>query len=580
LIKHRDENAKAGSDPVDSPTFKVDLKPEGLKEATRGIKTKKRIVPAELSGVLKEPFPSHVPPMLATLAASPFSDPGWIFEPKLDGFRSLAFVQNGNVKLVSRNQVDRTNDYPEIVDKLTKLEVNEAVLDGEIVALDKTGKPCFQCLQQHLKLAWGHKSGEKPAQLIYYVFDLVYVDGYALWNVPLVERKALLREIVHSDSPVIPVPYFDEDGEIVYKAAINQGLEGVVAKKKSSVYEQGRRSRDWLKVKAVLSDDFVVGGYSEGYGNREHSFGALLLGYFNEHHQLIYAGRVGSGFDQQMLSALKVKLESIKTDRSPFLQVPPANDTVVWVKPELVAEIKYSQWTQEGLLRIPVFLRLREDKSPSEVLQPTSIQLPGKDNSTTDNAREQMIVEIENQIFSAKENTTIVLNGNRIPLTNLDKPLFPDPKTGKALTKRDYIVYLAKMSEFLLPHLKDRPLTMTRYPGGIYGEHFFQKHWNGPRPDYVNAVNLFEQDEGNKEYLTCDNLETLLWLGQLASLEVHTWFSRIKTQETGLSIKNVEDITDYPDFLIFDLDPYIYSGKERKAKSLSLMHPPFQACPR
>ncbi|MDP3768580.1 MAG: non-homologous end-joining DNA ligase, partial [Dehalococcoidia bacterium] len=340
--------------------------------------------------------------------------------------------------------------------------------------------------------------------------------------------------------------------------------------------EAGRRSRNWLKIKATRSDEFVVGGYSEGQGARADTFGALLLGQYDGEGRLVYVGNVGSGFDDRMLAALRKRLDGMKRETRPFADEPPVKAPVTWVRPELVAEVKFAQWTNDRHLRAPVFLRLREDKPAGSVVQEEVAPLPapknGHETSRSAGSLAEDVEEVLDQLGSKKESLTVRVQEHKIPLTNLDKGLWPRGGQRKPLTKRDFLVYLARVAPYLLPHLRDRPLTLTRYPNGIEEDHFYQKHWEGQLPDFVETVQLFSSsNEGDQEYLICNNLPTLLWLGQLADLELHTWYSRVSPEPDGHHLsttftgtqKNIEaSLLNYPDFIVFDLDPYIYSGKE------------------
>lgn len=515
--------------------------------------------PGQVPGVHAAPFPSSVTPMLAHLARAPFSDPEWIFEPKLDGYRIITYVKDGKVNLISRRGINVTEKYAPIVPDLSRQPASELVLDGEIIVMDEKGRQCFQCLQQYLKS--GHRTedaryGSFP--LIYYVFDILYLDGYDLRGAALRYRKALLQDILRPTDKVRLIAYFEREGEAVYRAAVDNGLEGVLAKHIESKYES-TRSRNWLKVKAMLSDEFVIGGYSVAKKGRAQTFSALLLGYFDAQGKLIFAGHVGSGFDEQTLGELKSRLDAVRTDKCPFSEVPPLNAPTTWVRPELVAEVKFSEWTRDGKLRIPVFVRLREDKPPGEVHQTEPISAPAGNPKPAARGADSILAQLQN----TKEAFLIEVEGNRIKLGNLDKVLWPPTPNHPPLTKRHFLTYLAQVSSYFLPHLNDRPLTLTRYPGGIQGEHFFQKHWEQSIPDFVDRVKIREEDNAEREYLVCNNISTLLWLGHLANLEFHTWFSRISAEpDMRKSRAETDYLLDYPDFIIFDLDPYIYSGQE------------------
>lgn len=366
LIKHRDEYAQPGND-----ILKMEDPP---------ISSLTPLDPAEVPGAIAAPFPASMSPMLAHLADAPFSNPQWIFEPKLDGYRLIAFLQDGQVTLKSRRGIDVTRQYAALLPDIRRQPASQLVVDGEVIAMDEKGRQCFQCLQQYLQSIQKATAGHaEQATLVYYVFDILYLDRYDLRDMPLRSRKGLLQGILRPGNQVRLIDYYEGEGERLYQAAINAGLEGVVAKQFDSKYESGKRSHDWLKIKAMRSDEFVIGGYSAGEGVRADTFGALLLGYFDEKDKLIYAGHVGTGFDENLLAELKKRLDSLKIDKSPFAEMPPLNALTTWVKPELVAEVKFSEWTQEGLLRIPVFLRLRDDKSPGEVHRVKAVDPPASE---------------------------------------------------------------------------------------------------------------------------------------------------------------------------------------------------------
>jgi bifunctional non-homologous end joining protein LigD len=568
LIKHKDKFAGGGHDLLSENTsVRSGLSIEDIKAGHQPpTATDGEPDPGNLPGASREPFPSSIAPMLAGLAPVPPEEPEWLFEPKLDGFRSLALIRGGKAKLISRNGLDINGRYPLLVKDLDSQKYTDLVLDGEITALDENGRPCFQCLQDYLKANQEADPGQSSAPIIYYVFDILYLDGYGLWSVPLIQRKKLLGRILKDTGIVQPVAYFEDNGPAVYRASIGQGLEGIMAKRKDSLYEPGRRSHSWLKIKATLSDDFVIGGFTPGYGNRAHTFGALLLGYYDAGGRLVYAGHVGSGFDDQNLSDLLARMERIVSTDCPFTPPPPLHTTATWIHPELVAEVKFAQWTQDSRLRQPVFLRLREDKMPREVHRTVIVSAPGDAQPVNTPEVSNEVEKILKQLAEPQEDMEITVQGHKIALTNLGKELWPGIEGRLAFTKRDLVSYLTTVSPFILPHLEDRPLTLSRYPSGIEGQHFYQRHWDSPKPEFVETVALATEHETNvKDYLECNNLATLLWLGQLGTIEYHSWFSRVSAAPEGrigdADDKNI-DITDYPDFIIFDLDPYIYSGKE------------------
>jgi len=357
-----------------------------------------------------------------------------------------------------------------------------------------------------------------------------------------------------------------------------------MAKRLDSTYQPGARSRAWLKIKSSQSAEFVIGGYTRGKGARD-TLGALLLGYY-EGKALHYAGHVGSGLEEATIAQLLKRAAPLERDKSPFAEPPPLHRPTTWLKPQLVAEVSYSEWTAAGALRAPVFLRLRDDVAASSVLKGSKPAVPATTPAArarrpaTTAARAATTAEggadIVAQLRSPAKNLELHVDGARIKLTNLDRIYWPaQPKLRReAITKRDLLVYLARVARFMLPHLADRPLTMIRMPEGINGERFFQKHWAQSLPDFVESVTVFSETKDERHrYLLANNLPTLLWLGQVGTLEFHVWHSRAsllpeaagaKTDYASSLAALEASILNYPDYLVFDIDPYIYSGKEAK----------------
>ena len=590
LIKHRDGHADPDRDiTLEERSVQSGLSIRDLKEGR---------LPEPATNVLHEveeiralgktsPFPSKPKPMLARVADKPFSHPDWLFEPKLDGYRVLATIRQGKVTLLSRNGVDLTKNLPVVAGELGVQSQEELVLDGEIVAINEHGLPDFGLLQENMNLDRSDLDHLlSSATVVYYPFDLLYVDGTDLQRVPLRQGKVLLAEVLVQGDHVQLVEYVEAEGESFFKAALQLGLEGMVAKRRDSSYEPGGRSHAWLKVKAVQDQEFVVGGYTAGTGARSATFGALLLGYY-EGDVLHYAGRAGSGFDQSTLQQLQEILSRLNADESPFLHDPELDNTGNrWVRPELVARVKFSQWTADGRLRAPVFMGLRSDVAPHEVTKeaqeiaiapeeagprpgaPTPVApTPGAPMIDSD------VAAVLEQLSGTEEKLLLQVVGHRISLTNLNKALWP-PADGEApVSKRDLIRYYVRTAPFLVPHLSHRPLTFTRYPNGIQGKSFYQKHWDQKLPEFVETVRLFSShNEGDGEYIMVNNLPTLVWLAQLATIEFHPWLSRttqdpdaahLGTTFTGSKETIDASVLNYPDFIVFDLDPYIYSGKEK-----------------
>jgi bifunctional non-homologous end joining protein LigD len=324
----------------------------------------------DLAGRLNRPMPTAIHPMLATSVDHPFDDPEWLFEIKWDGYRAVAFIADGKLRLVSRNQNDLTVQYPELHNIPSFIKAETAILDGEIAALDEQGRSSFSLMQQRTGIRAGGRraASRQDISVLYYVYDLLYLDGYDLRRVSLEERKDLLAKITSRDGPIRYSDHFSQ-GKALFDVAKQKGLEGILAKRRSSVYEE-RRTREWLKIKITQTLDCVIGGYTDPEGSRSY-FGSIVLGLYDKKDELMHVGQAGTGFDQAMLKEVWQTLKKLETKRSPFPNGVEALRTVHWVKPELVAEIKFTEWTHENAgggmkLRAPVFLRLREDKDPKE----------------------------------------------------------------------------------------------------------------------------------------------------------------------------------------------------------------------
>jgi bifunctional non-homologous end joining protein LigD len=553
--------------------------------------------PATATGARQSALPRQLSPMLPSLAERAFSNPNWLFEPKLDGYRVIATVEGHDVRLSSRRGLDCSNEYPWLLDALRRQPYTDVIFDGEIVAIDEQGRPSFQLLQ--------NRYGEPRPTLLYYAFDVLYRDGFDLRAVPLEQRKELLRNSLMPSGRVRVVETFAEDGLGLFEAVRSTGIEGIVAKRRDSRYESGRRSDSWLKIKATQSDEFVIGGYTVGSGSRGNTFGSLIVGYYKDgDSKLTYVGHVGSGFDERTLNAVYERLQELRTDECPFESEVPkygmwrrpgkAEGPITWVKPDLVAQVKYAERTSDGILRAPVFLGIREDKAARDVTDLQVVDPPERDSprargqgepgtDRSEDVPESAEGLVEELLNHTGEKLTLEVDGFEIAFSNLNKVFWPAHGDQRALTKRDLVAYFARVAPYLLPHTTDRPLTLVRFPNGIRGGHFYQKHYEtGPLPPFVQTTWLYsDQNKGDGEYLRINNLATLLWLGQLADIELHTWYSRvdpsgdaegIPTSFAG-SVENMQrSVLNYPDFVVFDLDPYLYSGKEARGEEPEL-HP-------
>jgi bifunctional non-homologous end joining protein LigD len=543
--------------------------------------------------------------MLATLIDKPFDNKEWVFEVKWDGVRAILFLHKtkGISKIVSRNGKTITHRYPEIIEAVkssSAIIINckeSIILDGEIVVLNKEGRPDFQSHQRRMNVD-SIKDIEKLSHKMpatYYLFDILYIDGRNLQSLSFLERRKSLSDVIvqtmknNNNNRIRISDFVDERGIDIFQRIKSMDLEGIIAKNKYSKYIQGARSTNWLKIKNIKSQDCVVIGYTRGEGNRQRYFGSLLLAIYDiQEKELRFAGHTGSGFDFGQLNEIYSKFQQMKIERCPAKYISYTNREPVWIRPELVAEIKFSGWTKEKIMRSPIFLRFRDDKRPEECIME-------KESNT-----EQVIVSQQRHHQSSITNTTttslvttratmsptnnIDFKRSRINfLSNLDKVYWPKTSEHPELTKADLIEYYNRVSDYVLYYLKDRPLSLSRYPEGITGKHFFHKNWGDKeKPEFVNTVQVYSKSTGNiNDHLVCNNKDALLWIANLGCIEMHPWHSRIKnytackdiaegylssySPPAAVNILNEEKCgLNYPDFIVFDLDPYIYSGEEKE----------------
>lgn len=458
-------------------------------------------------------------PMLANLQERPPTGKEWLYEIKYDGVRLVAQRDDNSVELFGRNGQVITNRYPEICRALGRLFAGKFVLDGEIVALDERGRPSFQRLQLRMHLS-NPRDIERamivaPVEAIF--FDCLALEDRDLRALPLNERKDFLQTLLPSLGRVRYSEHFIVDGQTFFEAASEHELEGIVAKKADSRYVGGRSS-NWVKVKCQKREDFVIGGYTEPQGGRGH-FGALHLGLYRDS-KLTYVSKVGTGFDAKMLKLIWEKMQPLKRAASPFAEKSPPGRGHHWIEPELVCEVRFSDWTAGGGIRHPAFLGLREDKRPQDCRkeEPTPIVLP--------------------EVLGS-ESPPAVVGDKTVRLTNLKKLFWPKEK----YTKGDLIEYYRAIAPYLLPYLKDRPVVLTRYPDGIEGKSFFQKDAPDFVPDWITRVKIYSKDtERDINYIVINNVETLLYVINMGTIPLHLWSSRVESLER-------------PDWLVIDLDP-------------------------
>jgi bifunctional non-homologous end joining protein LigD len=494
---------------------------------------RRRAIPApDLKPIPRERFPGFIAPQLALQTDSAPQGDGWVHELKLDGYRIQILVQSGDkkatknptTKLLTRKGLDWTARMPDIADAAAKLNVESAILDGEAVALDSRGVSNFADLQ-----AAFHEGRQR--YITYFAFDLLHLNGHNLRGLPLEDRKRILEDLLRNTRGKSPLKLSEDieaDGDEVFKKACALGAEGIVSKLKSAKYTSGRSSA-WLKLKCRLEQEFVIGGFtlpSKGGSG----IGALLLGYY-EKGKLRYAGRSGTGFTQKTHQTIRTQLNRLKQAESPFAEVPrEERRSAIWVKPELVAEVAFSTWTRDNLVRQAAFKGLREDKPAKEVIRENAIE-PTKAKRSSPAP--------ETAKSSGRRNGKEALAMKELAITHPDKVL--DPESG--VTKRQLAEYYMTVAEHMLPHIADRPISVLRCPDGVGKSCFFQKHVGMGVPAGVKTVAIpNRKSKGSEAYLTVDSSEGLLGLAQMGVLEIHPWGSHNESLDT-------------PDRIVFDLDP-------------------------
>ncbi len=487
------------------------------------------ISPSSLTGAVRRRQPSRFQPQLATLVRQIPETDDWLHELKFDGYRLMCFFRGGRPHLVTRRGLDWTHRFPTVAQAALGLKVKNAIVDGEVVVLSRNGTTSFQALQNLLQR-------KRDDDIVWYVFDLPHCEGFDLTQTPLVERKALLKQLLQT-APNDVIRYSDHlvgNGAAAFSKACRRGLEGLICKRVDSPYQQ-RRTDDWVKVKCLSRQEFLIAGWTEPSGSRA-GFGALLLGYYDKHRRLVYAGRVGTGFSNSSLRQLKALLHKLEQDQPPFEEPPSGSEAhgVHWVRPQLVAEVEFTQWTNDGRLRHPSFQGLREDKKPEEVVREVPLDQPSEDQDppNADKSRRRKTQQ-------SKHDTALADSRHPagVRLTHPDRVLYPE----QGLTKQDLANYYVHVADWILPHLIHRPLMVVRCPSGQAGKCFYQKHLAEGLSAPVRGIKV-KEESGIKNYMGVDDLPGLVTLVQMSALELHPWGSR-------------EDKLDYPDRMILDLDP-------------------------
>ncbi len=509
LIKKGDEYASETTDILKQDTSVISGR--SMKEIASQAEKRKEVwyskpKDLDISNLPKGTMPHKIKPMLAGTADEPFDREEWLFEIKYDGYRAIAEIESGKVKLYSRNQLAYNQKFVPVVQSLQKFP-GDAVLDGEIVVVDEIGHPRFQWLQDY---------PNDKGELIYYVFDILYYGGRDLTSLPLIERKEFLKEILPPLTHLKFSGHVEKAGIAMFQQAELLGIEGIMAKNAESTYKQGRRSDDWLKIKAINRQEVVIAGFTEPRGSRKH-FGSLITGIY-KNKKLTYVGHIGTGFDEKLLKHLYEKMKPLEQKTCPFSKVPVTNAPATWLKPKLLAEVSFTHLTQDGQMRHPVFLGLREDKAANHLKS------------------EQNTFALTPKDASSKKTT---IGSQDLTFTNLSKIFFPEEK----YTKGDLIEYYRQMAPVILPYLKDRPESLLRYPNGIKSKGFYQKDASLLHEDWFDKVSVYsESNDKNIDYLLCQNEATLLYLINLGCIDLNPWSSRVVQ-------------LNHPDFLIIDLDP-------------------------
>ena len=550
LIKKRDEAAVDGWDAEDHPTsvqtgrtndeVLAGVPPRFTADAPR---------PAgevDLSAAREAPMPDFIPPMLATLATAPFSDPDWLFEVKWDGYRVEAVVRPGGVRLWTRRRQDAAGYFPDLAAATGWIDAEEAIVDGEVVALDEQGRPKFSLLQDHTGIRTGRAPGGKrrgtPATVVYEAFDLLHLDGRSLLEVPLEERKRLLRSRLRPHPMVRYASHVEADGLAFFEAAREQELEGIVAKLRRSPYEADRRSRSWLKLKVRREQEVVVVGWLPGQGTHR-DIGSLILA-VRSGDRWVHAGQVGSGLGTGTRRELHVRLEAIETPESP-LDPAPRLRGARWVEPRIVIRVEFAEWTADDLLRQAAFKGFELDRDPRAVRREREVPTA---RATAQAERAHTPASVPNAsdptaaLDAMEREGTWVVDGHEIRVTNLDKVLFTPRDGGDPVTKRDLLRYHVQIAPTIVPYLDGHGLTVQRYPNGIEQKGFWQKDLPKHAPAWITRWTYHHREEGPKDYPVVDSAAALAWLAQEAAVELHPWTSRT-------------DAPDKPVYALIDIDP-------------------------
>lgn len=506
------------------------------------LKEKISAILSSITRKIKTPIPKEIKPMLATLVTKPKEEEGWLYEVKWDGFRTLSYIHKGKVSLCSRNNKSFNDKFYPVYNQLKEWKIN-AIFDGEIIVMNSQGFPDFSALQ-----AW---RSEADGELIYYVFDILWLEGYDLMKVPLKERKNIISALLDNTGIIRASESFTISGNKFFELAQQLNLEGIIAKNENSVYQEGIRSKEWLKIKTEKHQEAIIAGYTRNE-NSNKLFSSLLLGIY-ENGELIPITPVGTGFSHKTQIEILNKLTPIKTTQCPFRETPdftkpsrfrpnPPKAEITWVKPEIVAEITYQTVASDGSFRHPSFRGLREDKSANEVIKETPIDeiYVNENNLIRDKLIHYTGQQERKTLLNPSDETQVRnIEGHQLRFTNLSKIFWPR----EHISKRDMINYYYQVIPYMLPYMKDRPQTLNRFPNGIHNDSFYQKDVTGKVPGWIKKHRYYsETDQREKNFLVVTDEASLLYIANLGCIEMNGWSSKTQTP-------------DYPDWCIIDLDP-------------------------
>ncbi|MGZ8510252.1 MAG: DNA ligase D [Chitinophagaceae bacterium] len=484
----------------------------------------------------KAPFPKTFKPMLATLVDKPFDERGWIYEIKWDGYRAVAMINNGKVNLISRNNKSFNEKFYPVSQSLKKWKIN-AIIDGEVAVLNNNGIAHFGSLQN-----W---RSEADGALVYYVFDILWLNGYDLKELPLIQRREILKKHIPQEGIIRLSETFDTTATRFLNNAAKMGMEGIMAKKADSIYREDDRTKAWLKIKANKRHEVVIGGFTQNVGSSK-TFSSLLAGLY-DNGRLEYIGKIGTGFNDKTQKDILAKMKKLVTTKVPFTETPDVNKpsrfqhnppkaNVTWLKPQLVCEVSYAEMTDDGVMRHPSFEGMRTDKKAKEVLKEKPV--PVNKIIATKFTKPVKDTGHKTLLNPTDETQVKKINGHELKFTNLGKIYWPKEK----YTKRDMLNYYYQAAPYILPYLKDRPQSLNRFPNGINGESFYHKDVTGSAPDWIKMEPYTTAQGENKNFLVPEDEASILYMANLGAIEMNPWNSTIHKE-------------NYPDWCLIDLDP-------------------------